>query len=68
MTDSVKLKALDSFHSSPTGTVHAHAVFETHKAHADDLIKRGMAVEAEAKKAPETENKMAKEPANKAKK
>lgn len=76
MTENVKLKALDSFHSGPTGMVHARAVFETHKAHADDLIKRGVAVEVEtkkaaepeAKKAPEPQNKKAAEPENKGKK
>lgn len=57
----VKMRALDSFHSSPTGTVAARATFETHRAHADDLMKRGLAVEdeGEQKSAPEPENKMA---------
>lgn len=66
MTENVKLRAVDSFHSGPTGMVHARAEFETHRAHADDLIKKGLAVESGAKKAPEPENKMAKESVNKA--
>jgi hypothetical protein len=45
MTENVKLKALDSFHSSPTGTVPARGEFSTHRAHADELIAKGLAVE-----------------------
>lgn len=68
MTETVKLKALDSFHSGPTGMVHARTVFETHKAHAEDLIKRGVAAVVESKKAAEVANKMAAQSENKAKK
>jgi hypothetical protein len=72
----VQLVAVDSFHTSQTGTVPARAKFETHRAHADDLIKRGLATElgekqsepAENKQAPEPENKKAAKPENKAKK
>lgn len=72
-TEGVQLVALDSFHSSQTGTVPARAPFETHRAHADELIKRGLAAEAtdaparSEKKAPEAENKKAPTPSNKAK-
>ena len=43
----VKLTALESFHSSPTGMVAARAPFETHWAHADELIARGLAEEVQ---------------------
>ena len=65
MTDSVELKAVDSFHTTQTGTVPAGAEFQTHSAHADELIKRGLAVERGERKAPEPDNKMSAEPANK---
>ena len=39
----VKMRATDTFHSSPTGTVVGGDEFETHKAHADELQKRGLA-------------------------
>lgn len=82
MTDPIKdqgdvqLVAVDSFHTSQTGTVPARASFQTHRSHADELIKRRLATEsdvkkatpAEVKKAPEAENKKAADPANKAKK
>lgn len=72
----VQLVAVDSFHTSQTGTVPARAKFETHRSHADDLIKRGLAKEADAKQAapaenkqaPELDNKKAAKPESKAKK
>jgi hypothetical protein len=66
--DSVSMVAKDTFHSSQTGTVPARGTFETHRAHADDLIKRGLAEEQAAKKAPEPANKKAPDPVNKARK
>lgn len=72
MSDNVKMKALDSFHSGPTGMVHARAEFETHEAHAAALENRGLAERikkapaAQNKMAPAPENKMAAAPANKA--
>lgn len=68
-TDEVSLVAKDSFHSSQTGTVPANKAFTTHRAHADDLIRRGLAVEdggQAEKKAPEPQNKLAPAVRNKA--
>lgn len=48
-SDTVKLIAKDSFHTSQTGTVPARAAFETHRAHADELVKRGLAEQSSAK-------------------
>ena len=61
----VQLVAVDSFHSSQTGSVAARAKFETHRAHADELIKRGLAAEVEARRAAPPSNKMAKSAQNK---
>lgn len=47
----VNLTALESFHSSPIGMVAARTGFETHRAHADELIARGLAVEVQPEKA-----------------
>jgi len=67
MSDEVNMKAKDSFHSSPTGMIHANNEFTTHRAHADDLIGKGLAVEIGEKKAPAVSNKKAPELKNKSK-
>lgn len=43
MTETIKLKALDSFHHAPLGTVPAKSEFQASKVDADGLIKAGLA-------------------------